>query len=141
MLVCVPYLFTSCCSNYDIACFSTKVANEAFRDLSTASHDASLILLHCVQSAISHLETIPEAYITKTLKPLGLEKLWHRFISKLLEKFQVSSFITLYFFFGFLSSFFLQIIHRSLITKHSTQKQRNTSHTCMKGCNHIKKRT
>jgi hypothetical protein len=76
-------------SNYDIACFTTKVANEAFRDLSTASQDSSLILLKCAHAAISHLETIPDAYLTKTLKPLGLEKLWQRLISKLLEKSQV----------------------------------------------------
>lgn len=84
-----PLLFIHGCSNYDIACFSTKVANEVFRDLSTASPDSSLILLQCAHAAISHLETVPDSYIIKSLKPLGLEKLWQRLVSKQIEKGQV----------------------------------------------------
>eukprot|EP00026_Physarum_polycephalum_P000100 Phypoly_transcript_00100.p1 GENE.Phypoly_transcript_00100~~Phypoly_transcript_00100.p1 ORF type:complete len:1510 (-),score=269.98 Phypoly_transcript_00100:2402-6901(-) len=75
-------------NHYDIVRFSTQVANEALRDLSTASPDSSLILLQCAFTAISHLETIPDSYLTKTLQPFGLEKLWHRHITKLLEKAQ-----------------------------------------------------
>jgi hypothetical protein len=85
----INIIITNHCSNYDITCFSTKVANEAFRDLATASQDSSLILLQCAHAAISHLETIPDSYLTKTLKPFGLEKLWHRLISQLLAKSQV----------------------------------------------------
>lgn len=47
--------------------------------------------MKCAHSVIAYLETLPDAFLTKSLQPLGLEKFWHRLIAKSIEKSQVKS--------------------------------------------------